>query len=111
MNIRIAACLAVAVFLSGCSDQDWNHALSFVGVNGGRANAAPATSAQAAPSTPRPATVPARTAAEAAPKPNEFCESVAAQDSQGNDFDSATQRRVFVQSYQQCVAIFGDATK
>ena len=47
----------------------------------------------------------------AQPQPNAFCMSVATQDAGGNDFDPATQQRVFVQSYRQCVAVFGDAAK
>jgi len=104
MKIHIAAFLAAACLVSGCSDQDWNHALTFTGLGGAHDNSAaePAAAAQVA-SAPIPE--------GAQPQPNAFCESVASQDAQGNNYDPATQRRVFVQSYQQCVAVFGDVTK
>lgn len=113
-STRIALLIAAAFCLSACTDQDWNHALSFVGVKGGQNAAAPAQAARPAQqptaAAARPAPAPAQTA-DAAPKPNEFCLGVATQDSQANDFDPATQQRVLVQSYRQCVAIFGDTTK
>ena len=36
----------------------------------------------------------------------DFCRAVANQDATGNDFDPATQQRVFARSYSQCVAIY-----
>jgi hypothetical protein len=114
MKIHIAAFLAAACFVSGCSDQDWNHALTFTGLGGSHDNpsAEPATAAQREAPAPMRAQVASAPIPEGAqPQPNAFCESVASQDSQGNNYDPATQRRVFVQSYQQCVAVFGDVTK
>ena len=111
MNPRIVICIAAALLLSACSDQDWSHALTFVGVGGSKA--APAQPRPVAQSRPmaQAAPAPAQAPAQQAAPPNQFCESVASQDAQGNDFDPATQQRVFVQSYQQCVAVFGNATK
>jgi len=114
MKIHIAAFLASAVFLSACSDQDWNHALTFTGLGGAHDNSAaePAAAAQRAAPAPMRAQVASAPIPEGAqPQPNAFCESVASQDAQGNNYDPATQRRVFVQSYQQCEAVFGDVTK
>jgi hypothetical protein len=111
MNIRIAVLGLAAILLSACTDQDWNHALSYVGANDQPAAAAPA------PQRPAPQPAAARAAPPApvqqaqAPKLNSFCENVAKQDSEGNDFDAPTQQRVFIRSYQQCVAIFGDASE
>jgi hypothetical protein len=112
MKIHITAFLAAACLLSACSDQDWNHALSYTGLSHDEASpeAQPAASAAPAPMTAQAAPV-AVVAADAPAGPNAFCASVASQDSQTNDFDPATQRRVFVQSYQQCVTVFGDVTK
>ena len=111
MKIHIAICLAAASLLSACSEQDWNHALTYTGLGGSHEEAVAAPPAQAG--TPAPVTV--VTAAPipegAQPQPNAFCESVAAGDAKGNDFDPPTQQRVFVQSYRQCVAVFGDVTK
>jgi hypothetical protein len=119
MTPRIAAFIAAALLLSACSDQDWSHALTYVGVRSSDATNAPSEPRPAAQPRPvaqsRPvvqaAPAPVQADAAQAPQPNRFCESVASQDAQTNDFDPATQRRVFVQSYQQCVTIFGDATK
>jgi hypothetical protein len=114
MKIHITAFLAAACLLSACSDQDWNHALSYTGLSHDEPSPEVQSAASAAP-TPMTAHVtaaPASVAAADAPAgPNAFCASVASQDSQTNDFDPATQRRVFVQSYQQCVTVFGDVTK
>jgi hypothetical protein len=110
MNIRIAVLGLAAIFLSACTAQQWNHAVSYVGAND-QAAATPA------PERPAPQPMAARTAAPTpvqqaqAPKLNNFCENVAKQDSEGNDFDAPTQQRVFIRSYQQCVAIFGDASE
>ena len=109
MNPRIVICIAAALLLSACSDQDWSHALTFVGVGGSKA--APAQPRPVAQSRPMAQAAPTQAPAQHAAPPNQFCESVASQDAQGNDFDPATQQRVFVQSYQQCVAVFGNATK
>lgn len=117
MKIRIVTFLAAAMLLSACSEQDWNHALTFTGLNSAPENqpaAAPAPRANAAPVT-APMTAQAATPAPipegAQPQPNAFCESVASGDAKSNDFDPPTQSRVFVQSYRQCVAVFGDVTK
>jgi hypothetical protein len=115
MKIRITFFLAAALLLSACSDQDWNHALTFTGL-GSRENppsqpAAAARPAQPAPGMAQVAPAPAPVPEGAQPQPNAFCMSVATQDAGGNDFDAATQQRVFVQSYRQCVAVFGDALK
>ena len=117
MKIRITFCLAAALFLSACSEQDWNHALTFTGLGDSRENPSPPpaaarpapVTAQAAPATAQPA--PAAMPEGAQPQPNAFCMSVATEDASGNDFDPATQQRVFVQSYRQCVAVFGDVAK
>jgi hypothetical protein len=116
MKIRITAFLAAALLLSACSDQDWNHALTFTGLGGSHENPSPQPVAAARPAQPAPVTaqagsMPASVPEGAQPQPNAFCVSVATQDASGNDFDPATQQRVFVQSYRQCVVVFGDATK
>jgi len=125
MNIRIVTLVAATTLLSACTDQDWQHALTYAGVGGShqtgpqtqpaataqpQATTKPAPIAQSAPMTAQ-ATPPTAPPAQVAPQPNAFCESVASQDARGNDFDPATERRVFVQSYQQCVAVFGSVTQ
>lgn len=115
MKIRIVTLLAAALLLSACTDQDWQHALSYTGMGGSQetepqaaaapppAAAPPAPVAQAQPASPIPD--------GAQPAPNVFCQNVASQDAGRNDFDAATQQRVFMQSYQQCVTVFGGVTK
>jgi len=104
MKLRFIAVLAAAISLSACTDADWSHTMSFIGVD---------DTTQAAPA-PRPvarrvapiAAAPAQPAQVAGVNP--FCASVAKQDSERNAFDAATQQGVFVRSYQQCVTIFGN---
>ena len=95
----------VLPFLAGCTDADWNKLLSFGPSGNGQstAQARPATVATAAPAAiaaPAPAPAPAQ--------PNPFCLGVARQDATTNDFDTPTQQKAAVESYQQCVAIFGN---
>lgn len=118
--------LAAGLALSACTDADWTRTMHYIGVSEG-SGAPPPRPAQAR--TMPAGAMPARPAgtmateartAEAAPRPGEpaqviqpgvnpFCASVARQDSEANGFDAPTQQRVFVQSYQQCVRVFGNA--
>ncbi len=93
--MRIPVLLLVLPLLAGCSDADWNHLMSF----GGSRDRRDVTQA-AAPAAPVPV-------AAAAPASNAFCMGVANQDATSNGYDPATQGRVALQSYRQCVAIFG----
>jgi len=105
MKLRHIAALAAAVSLSACTDADWSQTMSFVGVDDtSQAEPAPQPVARVAAA---PA-APARTTQAAGANP--FCASVAKDDSERNAFDAATQQGVFVRSYQQCVAIFGNVT-
>jgi hypothetical protein len=90
----IFAVLASALFLSACTDADWNHLTSFdQGSSQEVADAAP----------------PVQTVAVAPPVASadpSFCRDVAKQDATANSFDPATQQRMAQQSYAQCVAIY-----
>ncbi len=88
--------LIVCLLLAGCSDADWNHALNYTGLGSEQdAQADPAAVHVVPPPTPP------------APVPNsELCRAVATQDATSNDFDPATQQRVFARSYSQCVTIY-----
>ncbi len=44
----------------------------------------------------------------AAAPPNPFCVGIARQDATTQDFDAATQQKIAVQSYQQCMALYGN---
>ena len=101
--------LAFCLLLAGCTDTDWDRALNYV-------YPAPDDADVTSDAVPRPATAqPATTvatpetaqaAAPAAPANTDFCRAVATQDATGNDFDPATQQRVFARSYAQCVSIY-----
>jgi hypothetical protein len=95
--MRVPLLLIALPLLAGCTDADWNRLMSF---GGGSDN--PAASAQMARAAPAPAP------AQAAAAPDPFCLGVAKQDATTNGFDQATQGRVAIRSYQQCVGIFGN---
>jgi hypothetical protein len=107
--------LALLPLLAGCTDTDWNRLLSFGPSGNGQSTnsqsttaarpAAVAAPARVATAAPVPAPAPA---APAAAQPNAFCLGVARQDATTNDFDTPTQQKAAVQTYQQCVAIFGN---
>jgi hypothetical protein len=84
--------LTFCLFLAGCSDADWDHVLNFGG--SGATDEAVVTAPQA----------PVPLAGE--PANGEFCKAVASQDANGNDFDRATQSRVYARSYAQCLKLY-----
>jgi hypothetical protein len=105
MKKRLA--MTFCLLLAGCSEADWNHALNYTGM----ATDEDATAEPARPAAPATATAaaPAAAATEAPAQavPNsDLCRAVATQDATSNDFDPATQQRVFARSYSQCVAIY-----
>jgi hypothetical protein len=87
--------LTFCLLLAGCSEAQWNYALNYAGLGAGEDSTAQAVA-------PAPAAAP-----QAAADPNaDLCRAVATQDATGNDFDRATQQRVYARSYSQCVAIY-----
>jgi hypothetical protein len=101
MKIRLVCALAASFALSACSDTDWSHSMSFVGLDDSQ-DAEPAPPPMVAQAVPAPAQT-----AQAAGG-NAFCAAVARQDSERGPFDAATQQGVFTRSFQQCVTIFGN---
>jgi hypothetical protein len=98
--------LTFCLLLAGCTDADWDHVMNYGGLQD--ADAAPG---DASPQPSRPATVaeaPATLASAPSGEPAnaDFCRGVAAQDATSNDFDPATQSRVYARSYAQCLAIY-----
>jgi hypothetical protein len=91
------------LLLAGCTDADWDHAMSYSGL-AQEPEAAPVQAPRAAAS--EPATIVATPAAPGEPANADFCRSVATQDAGSNGFDPATQARVFRQSYAQCLTIY-----
>jgi hypothetical protein len=109
MKLRIAAVLVTAFALSACTDADWSHNMSFIGLDDSDQAAAQPAPQPVAQVTPPPGAQPAPAQTAQAMTPNPFCSAVAKQDAERNDFDATTQQGVYVRSYQQCVAIFGNA--
>lgn len=113
--MRVWPLLILVPFLAGCTDADWDRMLGFAGSdNARRQPVAVATPARAPVAATAPApTAPAQPAAapvQAAAQPNPFCLGVARQDAMTHDFDTGTQQKVAIRSYQQCVQIFGSTT-
>jgi hypothetical protein len=100
--MRAWTLVALVPLLAGCTDADWNRLLGF-----GDARPAPAAARRAAVATAAPAPA-AAAPAPTAPQPDPFCLGIARQDAMSHDFDTATQQKTAVRSYQQCVEIFGN---
>ena len=94
--------LTLCLFAAGCTDSDWNHLLSYGGMGGSDEDATSPAQAAATPA----AAATAGPAQPDQPANADFCRSVAAQDATRNDFDQATQQKVFQRSFAQCVAIY-----
>jgi len=101
--------LAFCLILAGCTDADWDRALNYVNPPPDDADltsdASPQPASQPAPQPTTTIAAPASAAPAASPNA-EFCRAVATQDATRQDFDPATQQRVFARSYGQCVAIY-----
>jgi hypothetical protein len=95
----------VLPLLAGCTDSEWNKLLSFGDAGDNPRPTVVAAPARVATVAPAPAPV---SAPPVAALPNAFCLGVARQDATTNDFDTSSQQKAAVQSYQQCVAIFGN---
>jgi hypothetical protein len=95
--LKFLALVALLSGLAGCTDSDWDHALSYAGV--GNKQVAEAAPVEAAPQ-------PAPAAATPAPDTS-FCQAVAMQDANGDGFDTATRQRMLRRSFEQCMAMFG----
>lgn len=111
MKIRFALALAAVSLLSACTDADWSHGMSFIGLDDNTNQVRPAAKTAPRPmaqTTPRPM-------AQAAPVQanglNPFCAAVAKQDADGHGFDAQTQQGIYVRSYQQCVTVFGNVAE
>jgi Tfp pilus assembly protein PilP len=94
--------LMFCLLLAGCSDADWNHALNYSGLGSSTDADADAVQPVTSAATAAPAGAPTQAAAPNA----DLCRAVATQDATGNDFDPATQQRVFARSYSQCVMVY-----
>ena len=99
MPLRLAAVLSCVLLLTGCStiSSYWD---SFNFSDSANEDDA-AREQQAAAAPARPAT-----SAVTPGTPDPFCVAVARQDSGADTFDTATQQRMALRSYQQCVAMY-----
>jgi hypothetical protein len=99
--------VALLPLLAGCTDSDWNRVLGFGADQAARP--APRAVAAAAPvPASRAATEPQAAPAPPPAQPDPFCIGIARQDATTNGFDTATQQKTAVRSYQQCVQIFAN---
>jgi hypothetical protein len=103
MRLRPVLAFSLLILLAGCTDKEWSGTMSFIGLD----ETPPPARTVARPVQPVARAAPVQSVQAAQPDP--FCQSVAKQDSESNGFDAATQNRVFVRSYQQCVGMFGNA--
>ena len=102
MTMRHSLILLVfPLLLAGCTDSDWDHVLSYSGLD----EQAEQTDAPR-PAAPTSAAVAAEPSAPAQSSNADFCRSVATQDASADGFDPATQARIFARSYAQCTAIY-----
>jgi hypothetical protein len=99
MIYRFAAVALLSCVLAGCTDADWDHAMSYAGLGD-----KPATEAQAAPSADA---APAAVADASAPKMDDWCavaSKAAAREAADMGFDATTQRTRGDQALRQCQA-------
>jgi len=94
MPLILALCSTL--LLSACSDADWDGLLSFTGMSAGDTDVAVAAPAPPAPP-PRPV---------AANAPDPFCIAVAGQELKEGAFDQATQQKMALRGYKQCMDLF-----
>lgn len=93
--MRRLAPLLLLPLLAACTDASWDRLMSF-------GKTAPPAATQ--PAARQAAAAPAPQSAPAAPDP--FCLGVARHDAAGKGFDQATEGKVTIRSYQQCVTLF-----
>ena len=110
--MKNTSALVFCLLLAGCTDADWDHALNYVNPAPDDMDVTsdavphPGTGAAPQPATTTAAASNAAPAAPAQPANADFCRAVATQDAKENDFDPATQQRVYARSYGQCVAVY-----
>ena len=106
MQIRPVCATIVVCLLAGCTDTDWNNAMSFVGV--GQSNTA-STAVAPADTDGQPAPP-----AQAGATSESWCRRVAEVDMQNAahfGFDAATQRQTAETSYRQCMSLSDSGSK
>lgn len=102
MIYRFAAVALVSCVLAGCTDADWDHAMSYTGLGD-----KPASEAQAAPAQAADPAAPATVADANGPKMDDWCtvaSKAAAHEAADMGFDAATQRTRGDQALRQCQA-------
>ena len=116
MNVRIIVAGLAALLLSGCTDADWDRAMSYTGLGSSEQGEASRREQSEPPrgeqsEAPQPVTARNEVAtaplpADQAARPDSWCQQVAksaADVAAGNGFDAATQRRRAESTYRQCI--------
>ena len=99
MPLRLAAVLSCVLLLTGCSTVSSYWDMFNFSDSANADDAVREQQAAAAPARPAPpATAPGT--------PDPFCVAVARQDSGADTFDTATQQRMALRAYQQCMAMY-----
>ncbi len=109
MNMRIIGAVFAGLLLAGCTDADWDHAMSYAGL-GQSDQTAPATEPVAA----TPAETPAAAGAAQVSTSEAWCREIAkaaSDDAAGNGFDAATQQHRAELTYRQCSEGSGSPTR
>jgi hypothetical protein len=119
MNIRIITAVLAAFLLCGCTDADWDYALTYTGLGQADKNKPPQAGRtdnnqppQANPV--RAEAAPAPVPAEQSAKADEWCQQVAKSardEAAGNGFDLATQQRTAEAHYRQCLGLSGSVPR
>jgi hypothetical protein len=101
MKFRLVALCMTACVVAGCTNDDWDHAFSYVGMD-----QAPQASVPP-PSEAAPAQAPALVTAVQDDSADKWCKDVAAyerNEAGRQGFDSATQQHVYQSRYAQCMS-------
>ncbi|HWC62449.1 MAG TPA: hypothetical protein VG501_02425 [Rhizomicrobium sp.] len=105
--MRLLTLIALLPLLAGCSSGTWDY-LTHFGNDSEQATPEPAPrAATEARPTQTASAAPAGAQPGQAQPPDPFCLAIAREDATASGFDSATESRVAVRSYQQCIQIFG----
>jgi hypothetical protein len=104
--MRVLTLMALLPLLAGCSNGTWDY-LTHFGSDPGQASKPEPRAATQVPPNQTASAAPAGAQPGQAQPPDPFCLAVAREDASENGFDSATEGRMAVRSYTQCIQIFG----
>jgi hypothetical protein len=105
--MRALILVALLPLLAACSGADWDYLTHFGSDPGKASQPEPRAEARPTQTASAAAAAPAGAQPAQAQQPDPFCLAVAQEDAGQNGFDTATENRVAVRSYQQCIQVFG----